>query len=80
MPKIQFLSKRIYKESDKSITVLTSGYGGKFIVLPKSQITARKEIKHKTNKTLDLVELSLSDWMFNIKQKELKEITELKIL
>lgn len=82
--KIQILSKRIHKETDKSITFLTSGYNGKFITIPKSQIGFRSEFKKQVSKEnghlLDWNEFDLSDWMFNKKESEFKMFSDSDIV
>ena len=77
--------KRIFKETPKAYTFLTSGYGGKFINLPKSQIKVRDTEKKLGAMGQDIgesglmVEVNMPAWLYN-RNPEVKEIRGFEIV
>ena len=76
--------KRIYKESPKAYTFLTTGYGGKFINLPKSQVKVRDTQKKLGARGQDIgesglmVEVNMPGWLYN-RNPEVKQIRGFEI-
>lgn len=77
--------KRIYSETPKAYTFLTSGYGGKFINLPKSQIKVRDTEKKLGAMGQDIgesglmVEVNMPAWLYN-RNPEVKGIRGFEIV
>jgi hypothetical protein len=80
---ITIRKKRMHSGNEKSITFLTSGYGGKFFTIPKSQIIHFKFIVcdlSPENKTqVDWIELEVMDWIYNKIKDKLEMISAIEI-
>jgi len=77
MARFKINDKRIKGESEKSYTILTSGHGGVYISIPKSQLTDSVKIggikinEAKTDKCKIFV---LKPWIFNKIEQDLKKM------
>ena len=70
--------KRIYNQTPRALTILTSGYGGKFINLPMSQITIsdappkRGYYGQDIGESGEMVRITVPEWLFS-RNTELEE-------
>ncbi len=70
--------KRIYNQTPRALTILTSGYGGKFINLPMSQITIseappqRGAYGQDIGESGEMVRITVPEWLFS-RNTELEE-------
>ena len=78
MIRIQINQKRIFTESEKSITVTTSGHGGKFINIPKSQVLDRESAEFKINESKSDASqiLTLTPWIYGLIKADLERMNQ----
>lgn len=79
MKTIIIADKRFIKESNKSIVFLTNGYGGRFVIIPKSQIIKVEDAFLKVNdqgfkKAKSYV---ITNWIFDGIKDDLKRMLAL---
>ncbi|PHS03964.1 MAG: hypothetical protein COA88_14530 [Kordia sp.] len=72
MAKFKVKTKRVYQETEKAIVILTSGYGGEFVPIPKSQISASKTVKDDLG---DWLYLEVKDWLYDKIKGDLSKIS-----
>lgn len=76
--KFKIQKKRIYNQTPRALTILTSGYGGKFINLPMSQITIseappkRGAYGQDIGESGEMVRITVPEWLFS-RNTELEE-------